>query len=156
MMLTGETADRLQIKNRLDARESILGGARYLALTRETMAPRIPEPDRTFLALAAYNMGVGHLEDARILAQRAGLNPDRWQDVRQVLPRLSEPDWFANLKHGYARGFEAQQLVDNVRNYYDILLRREPREPVLPTTAAPPAEAAPPPQLSTKGTAAGK
>ena len=156
MMLTDETADRLQIKNRLDARESILGGARYLALTRETMAPRIPEPDRTFLALAAYNMGVGHLEDARILAQRAGLNPDRWQDVRQVLPRLSEPDWFANLKHGYARGFEAQQLVDNVRNYYDILLRREPREPVLPTAAAPPAEAAPPPQLSTKGTAAGK
>jgi membrane-bound lytic murein transglycosylase F len=138
MMLTDETADRLQIKNRLDARESILGGARYLALTRESLAPRIPEPDRTWLALAAYNMGVGHLEDARILTQRAGLNPDRWQDVRQVLPRLSEADWFASLKHGYARGFEAQQLVDNVRNYYDILARLAPRDVVPLPVADPP------------------
>ena len=158
MMLTDETADRLQVKNRLDARESIIGGARYLALTRENLAPRIPEPDRTFLALAAYNMGVGHLEDARILAQRAGLNPDRWQDVRQVLPRLSEPDWFSSLKHGYARGFEAQQLVDNVRNYYDILVRMEVRDmPVLPRPGLIEAAATPPaPQLSTKGTAAGR
>jgi membrane-bound lytic murein transglycosylase F len=158
MMLTDETADRLQIKNRLDPRESILGGARYLALTRETLAPRIPEPDRTFLALAAYNMGVGHLEDARILAQRAGLDPDRWQDVRQVLPRLAEPDGFANLKHGYARGFEAQQLVDNVRNYFDILARLEPRDtPLLPLPAPPEIEAdSKGPQLSTKGTVAGK
>lgn len=154
MMLTDETADRLQIKNRLDPRESILGGARYLALTRESLVARIPEPDRTWLALAAYNMGVGHLEDARILAQRANLDPDRWQDVRQVLPRLSEPEGFASLKHGYARGFEAQQLVDNVRNYYDILVRLEPRAPMpLP---APPEPLVTPPQLSTKGTAAGK
>ena len=140
MMLTDETADRLQVKNRLDARESIVGGARYLALLRESLQARIPEPDRTFLALAAYNIGIGHLEDARILAQRAGLNPDKWQDVRQVLPRLAEPEAFATLKHGYARGFEALQLVDNVRNYHDILARVHPRDA----------------QLSTKGTTAGK
>ena len=151
MMLTDETADRLQIRNRLDARESILGGARYLALLKEGLHARIGEPDRTWLALAAYNMGLGHLEDARILAQRSGLNPDRWQDVRQVLPRLSDPEAFQGLKHGYARGGEAMQLVDNVRNYYDILTRRAPRDtPMLP--ASPPAEA----QLSTKGAAPGK
>jgi membrane-bound lytic murein transglycosylase F len=140
MMLTEETAERLQIKNRLDARESIIGGARYLALVRESLSTRIPEPDRTFLALAAYNIGVGHLEDARILAQRAGLNPDQWQDVRQVLPRLADPEAFTTLKHGYARGFEALQLVDNVRNYHDILARMHPRDA----------------QLSTKGTTAGR
>lgn len=128
MMLTDETASRMQIKDRLDARASIVGGARYLALLKDAMSPRLVEPDRTFLALAAYNMGLGHLEDARILAQRAGLNPDNWQDVRQVLPRLAEPEHFQKLKHGYARGFEAQRLVDNVRNYYDILLRMAPRE----------------------------
>lgn len=150
MMLTEETAERLQIKNRLDARESILGGARYFALLKEGISPRIEEPDRTWLALAAYNMGIGHLEDARIVAQRAGLNPDKWQDVRQVLPRMSEPETFNKLKHGYARGFEAQQLVDNVRNYYDILTRMEPRKtPLLPHPAA----AA---QLSTNGTLSGK
>jgi membrane-bound lytic murein transglycosylase F len=140
MMLTEETAQRLQIRDRLDARDSIVGGARYLALLRETMQARIPEPDRTFLALAAYNLGIGHLEDARILAQRGGLNPDKWQDVRQVLPRLAEPEAFSTLKHGYARGFEAIQLVDNVRNYFDILARAHPRDA----------------QLSTKGTTAGK
>ena len=133
MMLTDETADRLQIKDRLDARESILGGARYLALLREALPPRIEEPDRTFLALAAYNIGLGHLEDARVLAQRANLNPDKWQDVRQVIGKLSDPDSFPTLKHGYARGGEALQLVDNIRNYYDILGRMEPRdEPMLP------------------------
>lgn len=157
MMLTEDTANRLQIGNRLDARESIVGGARYFALLKEAMSPRIAEPDRTWLALAAYNLGLGHLEDARILAQQSRLNPDKWQDVRQVLPRLSEPETYHALKHGYARGFEAMQLVDNVRNYYDILTRMEQRPgPLL--APAPPPEPAPgkAPQLSTKGTAPGK
>jgi membrane-bound lytic murein transglycosylase F len=149
MMLTEETADRLQIKDRLDARESILGGARYFALLKESLPPRLPEPDRTYLALAAYNIGIGHLEDARILAQKANLNPDKWQDVRQVISRLAEPDSFQSLRHGYARGGEAMQLVDNIRNYYDILTRVEPRDaPMLPPAAAT--------QASSKGSAPGK
>jgi membrane-bound lytic murein transglycosylase F len=135
MMLTEETADRLQVKNRLDARESILGGARYFALLKESLPDRIGEPDRTWITLAAYNIGLGHLEDARILAQSGKLNPDQWQDVRLALGRLSEPDTFVSLKHGYARGFETQQFVDNVRNFYDILARMEPRGLELPQTA---------------------
>jgi membrane-bound lytic murein transglycosylase F len=126
MMLTDETADRLQIKNRLDARESIVGGARYFVLLKEGIPPRVEEPDRTWLTLAAYNVGIGHLEDARIVAQRSGLDPDKWQDVRQVLGKLQDPATYPKLKHGYARGLEALQLVDNVRNYYDILVRMEP------------------------------
>ena len=128
MMLTEETANRLKVKDRLDPRESVLGGARYLALLKEQLPPRLGEPDRTFLALAAYNLGVGHMEDARVLAQRAGLNPDKWQDVRQVIGKLTDPEAFQTLKHGFARGYEALQFVDNVRNYYDILARAEPRE----------------------------
>ena len=152
MMLTDETAERLQVKNRLDARDSIIGGARYFALLREALHPRIPEPDKTYLALAAYNLGLGHLEDARIVAQQNKLNPDTWQDVRQVLGKLAEPETFTKLKHGYARGFEALQLVDNVRNYYDILVRMEPREAPVPGTVAEPVA----PQFSSKGTAPGK
>ena len=136
MMLTDETADRLQVKDRLDPRESIIGGARYFALLKEQLPPRIGEPDRTWLALAAYNIGIGHLEDARILAQGAKLNPDKWQDVRQVIAKLAEPDSYQALKHGYARGGEALQLVDNIRNYYDILSRVEPRDvPMVPAAA---------------------
>ncbi|MGE0357900.1 MAG: membrane-bound lytic murein transglycosylase MltF [Burkholderiales bacterium] len=136
MMLTEETADRLKVADRLDPRESILGGARYLALLAATLPPRIPEPDRTWLALAAYNLGIGHLEDARILAQRKGLSPDSWQDVKLALPGLADPGTFQQLKHGYARGHEAMHFVDSVRNYQDILSRVEPRDGPLPPRPA--------------------
>jgi membrane-bound lytic murein transglycosylase F len=133
MMLTEETAQRLQVKDRLDARESILGGARYLVLMRDALPPRISEPDRTYLALAAYNVGIGHLEDARILAQRAGLDPDQWQNVRQQIAKLADPAIYPTLKHGYARGYETLQFVDNIRNYMDMLDRLAPREkPLVP------------------------
>ncbi len=152
MMLTEETADRLQVKDRLDARESILGGARYLGLIADSLPPRIREPDRTWLALAAYNLGIGHLEDARILAQRKGLSPDNWQDVKLALPGLADPATYQDLKHGFARGHEAMQFVDNVRNYQDILARVEPRDGPLPPRPAP----APADQGSTKGSVAAR
>jgi membrane-bound lytic murein transglycosylase F len=126
MMLTEDTADRMNVKNRLDARESIIAGAKYLVLLKEQMPSRIPEPDRTWLALAAYNQGYGHLEDARILTQRAGLNPDSWADVKKWMPLLNRPGYYEKLKHGYARGGEAVILVESIRSYYDMLKRLAP------------------------------
>ena len=123
MMLTEDTADRMGVKNRLDARASILAGARYLALLKEQMPGRIPEPDRTWMALAAYNQGYGHLEDARILVERAGMNPDSWMDIKKWMPLLNQPGYYNTLKHGYARGGEAVILVESIRNYYDMLKR---------------------------------
>lgn len=125
MMLTGETADRMGIGNRLDARQSILGGAKYLVLLKGSLPERIPEPDRTWLALAAYNQGLGHLEDARRIAQAKGLNPDSWTDVKQTLPLLQRGGYEKVTRHGYARGGEAVIFVESVRNYYDILSRLE-------------------------------
>ena len=125
MMLTEDTADRMGVKNRLDARESILGGSRYLALLRDTVPVRIQEPDRTWLALAAYNQGYGHLEDARILTKRLNLNADVWLDVKKAYLKLREPEHYENLKHGTARGDEAVQFVENIRNYSDILTKLE-------------------------------
>jgi len=126
MMLTEDTADRMKVKNRLDARESIFAGAKYLVLIKEQMPARIPEPDRTWLALAAYNQGYGHLEDARILTKRAGLNPDSWTDVKKWMPLLNQPGYYETLKHGYARGGEAVILVESIRSYSDMLKRLEP------------------------------
>ena len=150
MMLTEDTADRLAVKDRLDPRESILGGARYLALLADALPPRIGEPDRTLLALAAYNLGIGHLEDARILAQRKGLSPDTWHDVKLALPGLADPATHQTLRHGFARGHEALQFVDNVRNFHDILSRVEPRGDTLPPRPVPA------PQGSTKGSVAAR
>ena len=138
MMLTEDTATRMKVKDRLDARDSILGGALYFAQLRALVPARIKEPDRTWFALAAYNMGYGHLEDVRILAQRMKLNPDDWLSVRKVLPLLSDPETYSTLKHGFARGYETMQFVDNVRNYYDIISKLEARrEPGLGAGAVP-------------------
>src|SRR5574340_73637 len=127
MMLTTETADRMGVVDRLNARQSILGGARYLAMLRESLPARIPEPDRTWLALAAYNQGQGHLEDARRIPQARGGNPDSWADVKEALPYLTRGTYASVMKYGYARGVEALHFAENVRNYYDILQRLEPR-----------------------------
>ncbi len=131
MMLTGDTADQMNVGNRLDARESIFAGAKYLMLLKEQLPDRIPEPDRTWMALAAYNQGASHLEDARILTSRAGMNPDSWADVKKWMPMLSHPNYYEALKHGYARGGEAVILVESIRSYYDILKREEPSQPAL-------------------------
>jgi len=129
MMLTDDTADRMNVSNRLDVRESIVAGAKYLQLLKEQMPRRIPEPDRTWLALAAYNQGYSHLEDARILTKRARMNPDSWSDVKKWMPLLNRPKYYKTLKHGYARGGEAVVMVESVRSYYDMLKRLEPNQP---------------------------
>jgi membrane-bound lytic murein transglycosylase F len=129
MQITEETARHLGIADRLDARQSAIGAAKYLADLKRRLPPRIAEPDRTWLALAAFNIGIAHLEDARILAQRQKLNPDLWSDVRKVLPLLADPEYYANAKYGYARGGMPVAFVDRVRGYYDILLRSEAAGP---------------------------
>jgi len=125
MMLTSETADRMQLSDRLDAHQSILAGAQYLQELKDSLPARVSEPDRTWLALAAYNIGLGHLEDARILTQRRGGNPDLWVDVKKSLPLLTRYDFYSTLKHGYCRGGEALVLTESIRNYFDILARTE-------------------------------
>ena len=125
MMLTSETADRLGVSDRLDPRQNIIAGARYLKILKDTLPDRIAEPDRTWLALASYNVGYGHLEDARILTQRNGLNADSWVDVKKKLPLLTRSDFYITVKRGFARGGEAVILTENIRNYFDILLRYE-------------------------------
>jgi membrane-bound lytic murein transglycosylase F len=132
MQLTEETAKHLGVADRLDPRQSAVGAARYLADLKDKLPARISEPDRTWFALAAFNIGVAHLEDARVLAQRQKLNPDLWSDVRKVLPLLAEPEYYINAKYGYARGGMPVAFVARVRAYYDILLRAElPGQPQL-------------------------
>jgi len=123
MMLTGATAVRVGVQDRLDPQQSLRGGARYFVELRDSIPERIPEPDRTWLALAAYNVGLGHLEDARVLTQRLGGNPDLWHDVRERLPLLSNSQWYRNTRHGYARGYEPVKYVRRIRRYYTVLLQ---------------------------------
>jgi membrane-bound lytic murein transglycosylase F len=125
MQFTEDTAKRYNV-DRLDPRSSILGGARYLSeLKRDGLAARIQEPDKTWLALAAYNIGLGHVENARILTQRAKKNPDMWPDVRRHLPLLTKPEIAAQFKQGPCRCNMPVEYVEAVRAFYDVLLRME-------------------------------
>jgi membrane-bound lytic murein transglycosylase F len=121
MQLTNESASELKIENPSDPRQSIFGGARYFRQVYEKIPLHVREPDRTWFALAAYNIGYGHLEDARVLAQKAGRDPDSWQDVREFLPLLAEEYWYSQTANGYARGWEPVRYVENVRSYRDLL-----------------------------------
>lgn len=121
MMLTTDTAVAMGVTDRNNPQQSIFAGARYLAEVREKVPARIVEPDRTWLTLAAYNVGFGHLEDARILAQSAGKNPDSWEDVKQFLPLLAQEQWYSRVKRGYARGWEPVQFVERVQRYLRLL-----------------------------------
>ena len=127
MMLTQRTAAQLGVKDRLDPEQSIEGGARYFLQMRNRLPKRIPEPDRSWMALAAYNMGMGHLRDARKLTQKQGGNADRWQDVNERLPLLAQEKWYRETRYGYARGYEARQYVENIRSYFDTLVWMDTR-----------------------------
>lgn len=123
MMLTRATARAMGVTKRLDPKQSIFGGARYLARLKERFDDAVTEPDRTWLALAAYNIGRGHLHDAQTLARRQGLNPYRWHDIKQVLPLLARKKYYKDLKYGYARGTEPVRYVQRIREYRHVLAR---------------------------------
>jgi membrane-bound lytic murein transglycosylase F len=122
MMLTNDTAGELGIQDRTNPEQSIIGGAHYFQQRLQVIPEQIPEPDRTWFALASYNVGLGHLEDARALTKKQGGNPDKWMDVKQRLPLLTEEKWHQKTKHGFARGHEPVEFVENIRSYYDLLV----------------------------------
>ncbi|MBS1227357.1 MAG: putative soluble lytic transglycosylase fused to an ABC-type amino acid-binding protein [Proteobacteria bacterium] len=138
MMLTAETADTLGISNRLDATQSVEAGAQYVSDLRDALPAIIGDPDRLWLALAAYNVGMGHLNAARYLATTLGTDPDSWYAMKKVLPLLAQPQYYRRLKSGKGRGGEAVIMVENIRVYNDILKRHErPYRPLAGIQTAP-------------------
>ena len=121
MMLTLPTAKTLGITNRLDPEQSIKGGARYFGQLLDRVPESIPEKQRSAFAMAAYNVGMGHIYDARKLARELGKDPDSWKDIKSVLPLLSRKKYYKTLQHGYARGYEPVRYVDRIFNYRNIL-----------------------------------
>ncbi len=128
MMLTQETAKRVGIEDRTDPEQSVMGGAKYLDIIKDSLPKKINEPDRSWMTLAAYNIGLGHLEDARVITQKMGDDPNLWIDVEKHLPKLSQKKWYSQTKFGYARGHEPVSFVKRVHRYFDILRLYEQEE----------------------------
>jgi membrane-bound lytic murein transglycosylase F len=123
MMLTQPVAKSLGVTSRLDAKQNIYAGAKYHAKMKKMFDDNVTEPDRSWLALAAYNVGRGHFRDAQGLAEKLGKNPNLWIDMKEVLPLLSEKEYYKDLTYGYARGNEPVQYVTRIRDYDDILVQ---------------------------------
>ena len=121
MMLTLDTADHIGIQDRLDAEQSIKGGANYLTQLINRLPDSIPENQKIWFALASYNLGYGHLIDARRITAMRKQNPDSWSDVKENLPLLHEKKWYSKTRYGYARGKEAKHYVNNIRQYLKSL-----------------------------------
>jgi len=121
MMLTRATADYLNIEDRMDPQSSIYGGGEFIARQIERLPDSVMEPDRTWMALAAYNVGYYHVRDAQQIVEWQGGDPDKWVDVREALPLLAQPKWYSRVQRGYARGWEPVLYVNNIRSYYSIM-----------------------------------
>ena len=121
MMLTQATADYLDIDDRMDPETSISGGGRFYARQLERIPDSVTEPDRTWMALAAYNVGFNHIKDARQIVEWQGGDPDKWLDLSAALPLLAKRKWYSRVPFGYARGWEPVLYVNNIRAYYNII-----------------------------------
>lgn len=121
MMLTKATADYLDIEDRMDPTSSIIGGAQFFSRQTERIPDSVLEPDRTWMALAAYNVGFNHIKDARQIVEWQGGDPDKWVDLSEALPLLSQKKWYSRVPFGYARGWEPVLYVNNIRRYYNII-----------------------------------
>ncbi|MGL4859037.1 MAG: membrane-bound lytic murein transglycosylase MltF [Enterobacteriaceae bacterium] len=117
MMLTQATADEMGVRNRTDPEQSIRGGAQYLQMLMDKIPASIHADERIWFALAAYNMGFGHMLDARELTRRQGADPNSWVEVKKRLPMLAKRAWYQQTRYGYARGHETYQFVENIRRY---------------------------------------
>ncbi|WP_300532090.1 membrane-bound lytic murein transglycosylase MltF [Maricaulis sp.] len=121
MMLTLSTAERVGIADRTDPRQSIEGGVTYLTDLYGRVPDSVTGQDRLWFALAAYNVGMGHMYDTRALAERLGRDKNSWADLEATLPLLSDPDYYPSLRYGYARGYEPVAYVQKVREYRALL-----------------------------------
>lgn len=121
MQLTTETADHMDVEDRSDPHQSIHGGAKYIRYLLDKVPTSVNKSDRLDFALAAYNIGLGHLKDAQKLAEQLGRNPNSWNQLKEILPLLAVPEYAQKLEFGMARGYETVEFVDRVKSFYYLM-----------------------------------
>ena len=122
MMLTLPTAKSVGVTNRLDPKQSVQGGVEYLRRIVNRVPDSITQHEKIWFALASYNVGYGHMMDARRLTKAQGGDPDAWGDVKDRLPLLRQKKYYSKTRYGYARGDEARNYVENIRRYYQSII----------------------------------
>ncbi len=104
--------------------DGIHAGVKYLDWVRDRFDPELPVEDRMWFTLAAYNAGHGHVRDARQLARKLGLNPNRWfRNVEKAILLLSKRKYARQARHGYCRGAEPVKYVREIKRRYEAYLQ---------------------------------
>jgi membrane-bound lytic murein transglycosylase F len=129
MMLTLPTAKSVGVTNRLDPEQSIRGGVEYLRRIVARVPETISDHEKIWFALASYNIGYGHMLDARRLTKAQGGDPNAWADVKDRLPLLRQKRFYSQTRYGYARGDEARNYVENIRRYYQSIIGHVSQKP---------------------------
>jgi membrane-bound lytic murein transglycosylase F len=122
MQLTLDTAKDMGIENRLDPKQSIIGGVKYLKKLYKRH-DHAKDPDRVLITLASYNVGYGHILDAQKIAKENNLDPNSWVSLQEILPMLRYRKYYKKTKNGYCRGTEPVRYVNRIMTYYEILKR---------------------------------
>nr|WP_321279087.1 membrane-bound lytic murein transglycosylase MltF [uncultured Vibrio sp.] len=131
MMLTLPTAKSVGVTNRLDPEQSVRGGVEYLRRIVARVPETISDHEKIWFALASYNIGYGHMLDARRLTKAQGGDPNAWADVKDRLPLLRQKRFYSQTRYGYARGDEARNYVENIRRYYQSIIGHVSQKPVV-------------------------
>jgi membrane-bound lytic murein transglycosylase F len=120
MQLTMPTADEMGVLNRSNPEESIKGGIKYLHKLYNRFGNLEPE-ERLKFALGSYNVGYGHIKDARYIAYKKGFDINQWSSLEKTLPLLRYREYYEKSDFGYARGTEPVHYVNRIFTYYNII-----------------------------------
>jgi membrane-bound lytic murein transglycosylase F len=123
MQLLSRTARSLGVKDIYNPVENINAGVQHLKNLFD-LFDVADGNDRMLISLAAYNIGQGHIQDARKLAVKMNLNPDSWESLEKTLPLLRFRKYYKDSKYGYCRGTEPVRYIEQIMIYYDILKRQ--------------------------------
>ena len=120
MQVMPATGHELGFTDLHDPEENIHAGVKYLSQLVNRFDPNIPIEERMRLALAAYNVGYGHVLDARRLAREKGWNSDKWfGHVEQAMRLLAKPVYHERARYGFCRCGQPVHYVGNIQNMYD-------------------------------------
>ena len=121
MMLTLDVAGKFGVENRKDPDQSIRGGAYFLLDLKQRLPPEVKDPDRTWFALAAYNVGLESVRNAMKRTRDRGLNPSLWINTRDFLNAQNPASAESQANSPNSSLNNPYLFVYNIRAYRDLL-----------------------------------
>ena len=123
MQLMPSTADAMGVPKdkRFDPEQNISASTRYIRKVSQSFSDIKDAEERIKFTLAAYNGGVGHVQDAQTLTRKAGRDHQVWQEVAPFILHLSEPRYYRDpdVLNGYMRGSETEAYVRLIMNRWN-------------------------------------